>query len=299
MWSKRGWENGKRVLTFKPYTWAKIYKKGNAEKEIFFTIGVDALCEAIILKLDYYHENDSMLSNEQKELCRKHIPVSLHWIEIADRELVNWNWEKLIKFTVGFISENAHHYEKLVELVWGADTNKNVFINHLTKRNFPLGDIRDLPILNPKFTGRDIDFIKKNIEDKSLGDAGEELVKNYEIAILEQKGFTELAKNVSIRKDGEGYDILSFNENGNEKFIEVKTTAGNEKVPFYLSINEKLFSEQNIGRYSIYRLYNFNEEKNTADFYEIYNLDDELLFQPTEFKVYIKHISQDKNQEAN
>lgn len=288
MWSQRGWNNGERVSTFKPYTWARIYKKGNEDKEIFFTIGVNAESEAILYKLDYYHENGSNLSNEQKEICNKHIPDELKWNEIPDSEITKWNWEKLISFAVDFISDNSHHYDKLVELVWGNENPDNVFTNHLTKRSFPNGGLSEVPNLNPKFIGNDTDFIKKNIEDKSLGDAGEELVKNYEVSILEQKGLLDLSQKVSIRKHGEGYDILSFDENGQEKFIEVKTTKGNEKTPFYLSINEKLFSEQNVGKYTIYRLYNYDEEKNTADFYEIHNLEDELLFQPTEYKVYIK-----------
>ncbi len=289
MWSKRGWEDGERVSTFKPYTWARIYKKGKDSNEIFFTIGIDAKSKAIIYKLDYYHENNSILTSEQKELCKKHIPKNLRWNEISNTDILNWNWEKLISFTVDFISTNSHHYDKLVEIVWGNDTPTFFFTDHLTKREQPNGGFKELPKLNPKFIGNDTDFIRKNTEDKSLGDAGEELVKNYEMSILKQKGLTELSKQVSIRKDGEGYDILSFNENGKEKFIEVKTTKGNEKTPFHLSINEKIFSEQNIENYVIYRLYNYDDEKNTADFYEICNLEDELLFQPTEFKVYLKN----------
>ena len=289
MWSKRGWENGERVSTFKPYTWARIYKKGKDSNEIFFTIGINAINKAIVYKLDFYHENNSILSFEQKELCRKHIPESLKWNEISEDVLSNWNWEKLISFIVDFISTNSHHYDKLVDIVWGDEIPSNLFTDHLTKRTFPSGGFVELPKLNPKFIGNDTDFIKKSIEDKSLGDAGEELVKKYEIFILEQKGLLELAKQVSIRKDGEGFDILSFNENGKEKFIEVKTTKGNEKTPFHLSINEKLFAEQNFENYVIYRLYNFEEEQNTADFYEIYNLEKELLFQPTEFRVYLKN----------
>jgi len=93
---------------------------------------------------------------------------------------------------------------------------------------------------------------------------------------------------VKIAKDGEGYDILSFDENGNEICIEVKTTKGNEKTPFYLSQNEKLFFEKNFNKYMIYRLYNYDLDNNYADFFIIKDFDKELLFQPTEFKVYLK-----------
>lgn len=55
-----------------------------------------------------------------------------------------------------------------------------------------------------------------------------------------------------------------------------------------MTINEKLFAEKHKDNYVIYRLYNYDKEKNTADFFEIINTEEELLFQPTEFKVYTK-----------
>ena len=72
------------------------------------------------------------------------------------------------------------------------------------------------------------------------------------------------------------------------KYIEVKTTKGNSISPFNLTINEKLFSEQNVGSYVIYRLYNYNEESNTADFFMIEQLEESVLMRPTTYKVYIK-----------
>jgi Domain of unknown function (DUF3883) len=43
--------------------------------------------------------------------------------------------------------------------------------------------------------------------------------------------------------DGAGYDILSFSPNGQERFLEVKTTVGHQRTPFFLSRNEKDFAE--------------------------------------------------------
>lgn len=289
IWSQMGWDNGKRVSKFKHYTWARIYKNGHDGNEIFFTVGIDTFSDAAIYKLDYFHEDSSDLTKEQKDLCEQHIPKNMRWNEIDIEEIAaNWNWEKLISHVVEFISKNSHHYDKLVELVWGNEEPEKTFTNHLTKRSFPSNGFSSLPILNPSFNPTDLDFIEKNIEDKSLGDAGEDIVKNHEINILKNKGLFDLASKVSIRKDGEGYDVLSFNENGQEKFIEVKTTRGDEKTPFFLSINEKLFYENNRGKYCIYRLYNYNDERNTADFFEVSSLEENLLFQPMSFKVYVK-----------
>ena len=133
-------------------------------------------------------------------------------------------------------------------------------------------------------------FIKKNIENKELGDAGEELVRDYEIKKLLEKGMVNHANKVKIAEDGEGFDVLSFDENGNEKYIEVKTTEGNEKTPFHISLNEYVFCERNKGKYYIYRLYNYNFETNHADYFIIDNPLSTLLFQPINFKVYLKKI---------
>lgn len=287
-WSKRGSLEGKTVSVFKPYTWAKIYKKGDRNKNIFFTIGIDTEQNALVYKLDYYYENDSTLSKEQKELCEKHIPKSLRWNEILAEELTDWNWESLINHTVDFIANNSHHYDQLVNLVWGDNNPKEVFKNSISLKDFPSGGFSDLPELNPKFKGRDIDFVRENQENKELGDSGEELVKEYEKDKLRQKGMSAFADKVEIVEDGKGYDVLSFDENGSEIYIEVKTTRGNEKSYFHFSINEKLFSEKYADSYFLYRLYNYDDEKNNADYFIIKNPSEELLFQPTDFKVYLK-----------
>lgn len=287
-WSKRDWKDRKRVSSFKPYTWARIFKNGDKSKDIFFTVGVDPLQKALVYKLDYYHEGDSKLNHEQKELCKKYIPEGLKWNEIPESELLTWDWESLIKRTVEFISANSHHYDQVVKMVWRENKLDTIFTNNLTLRDFPTGGFSELPKLNPNFKGTDVDFLKKNKEDKELGDFGEELVLDYEKNKLREKGLGKLAEKVKFAKHGQGYDVLSYNKNGSEIYIEVKTTSGNEKRPFYLSQNEKLFFERNSRKYLIYRLYNYDFDKNYADFFIVTNIENQLLFQPTEFKVYLR-----------
>jgi len=281
----------KEVLTMVKLSRARIYKKGDKDKNIFFTLGIDVERDSLIYKLDYFHEKNSTLSNEQKSLCKKHIPETLKWNEIPDIELINWNWESLISFSVEFIANNDHHYDQLIDLVWGENEPKEVFNNSLSHKEFPLGGFDELPSLNPSFKGVKTDFIKKNINNKELGDAGEELVRDCEIKKLNLMGLNSLANKVKIIEDGKGYDILSFDKDGKEIYIEVKTTKGNEKTPFHLSINERLFSEKEVDTYCIYRLYNYNYENNNADYFIIKNPSEELLFQPTDFKIYLKRKS--------
>ena len=55
--------------------------------------------------------------------------------------------------------------------------------------------------------------------------------------------------------DGLGYDVLSFFEDGREKYIEVKSTTQSLQSPFYISNNELNFLKQNLECSFIYRVF--------------------------------------------
>lgn len=57
--------------------------------------------------------------------------------------------------------------------------------------------------------------------------------------------------------DGEGYDILSFDAEGRQLFIEVKTTGGSCQDQFFMSANELEFAKKHPANYYVYRLYNW------------------------------------------
>jgi len=139
--------------------------------------------------------------------------------------------------------------------------------------------------------GRKIDFITKSKRDAAVGLRGEELVVYYEQKTLNNLGLSELAnkvKWVAKEADGYGYDVLSFDENGNEKYIEVKTTTiKTHKQPFDISQNEVKTSKDKRDQYWIYRIYNVENEQ--PKFYktqgDVSNLFD---LEPTSFKAYFK-----------
>ena len=108
-----------------------------------------------------------------------------------------------------------------------------------------------------------------------LGRFGEKVAAKY----LESKGYDIIQKNFMCRQ-GE-IDIIArdFNE---LVFIEVKTTTGSVETPFYISVNEKSFFEENKNNNAyIYRVYNFNPETShglikiisAKDLFENYNFD--------------------------
>ena len=292
MWSQRGWVNtatGKiQVAKFKHYTWARIFKKGDDYKDIFFTVGVDGDTEELVFKLDYYFEANSELNHQQKEIVKKNLPSELRWRAISINDLHQYNWQSLIELTSQFIAENSHVYDKLIELAWGDKQPELIFTNTLRKQARPPDGLSELPAMNPSFTGTDKDFIQDAVEKKEIGDAGEELVIQYEKNFLASLGFHAFADKVCKQKDGKGYDVLSYNSKGEEKYIEVKTTRGNALTPFDYTINEYLFASKHEGNYFIYRLYNYDEESNTADFFIIEDPVNGLLFQPILFKSYYK-----------
>jgi len=292
MWSQKGWEDrpkGKiRVAQFKEYTWARIFRKGDDNKDIFFTVGVDGNTKQLVYKLDYYFEKNSHLNQNQKEIVNKNIPKDLRWRSISITDLKNHNWDSLLDLTMVFISEHIHIYDKIIKLAWGNSKPEEVLTNFLRPQEMPKNGYSALPNFNPSFNGIEKDFIEDSIAKKEIGDAGEELVKQYEINRLRNIGLNDLADKVEIVKDGKGYDVLSFDENRKPKYIEVKTTTGKSLTPFDYTLNEKLFGEQYPNSYFIYRLYNYDDEDNTADFFIIKLLNESALMQPMTYKVYLK-----------
>ena len=57
--------------------------------------------------------------------------------------------------------------------------------------------------------------------------------------------------------DGAGYDIHSFEHDGRERLIEVKTTTGGRMTPFYLTRNEHALAEERLDAFRLMRVYSF------------------------------------------
>jgi hypothetical protein len=108
-----------------------------------------------------------------------------------------------------------------------------------------------------------INYLEREAHNRSLGSAGEEFVINFERARLIHAGKEALATKVEhtsrVRGDGEGYDILSFEESGRERLIEVKTTKYGRETPFFVSRNELVVSEARADLYHLYRLFEFRD----------------------------------------
>nr|WP_199065483.1 DUF3883 domain-containing protein [Chromobacterium sp. ASV5] len=109
-----------------------------------------------------------------------------------------------------------------------------------------------------------VDYSAREARNAALGLAGEQLVLSYEQQRLERAGHDRLAAKVEhiakTRGDGAGFDILSFNTDSSERFIEVKTTTLAAETPFYLSRNELLFSQAHASQYHLFRVFNLKQQ---------------------------------------
>lgn len=211
----------------------------------------------------------------------------------ANKDLCEWLDERLSIIFVDNIQGNMEYYVVRNIFVWlifeEYGSKKKILPNQLLKKEISDKGYDSIPKPKRSFSGVDIDYVRKNKRDKDLGDAGEELVKQYEKNFLKSKNLCKLSDDVEIVKDGKGYDVHSFDIDGNPKFIEVKTTQGNVLTPFYLSENEVEFMRLNKGSYCIYRVYNYDEENNSGEFFEInQEVETQILMKPINYKVYKK-----------
>ncbi|HEV2507007.1 MAG TPA: DUF3883 domain-containing protein [Mesorhizobium sp.] len=111
---------------------------------------------------------------------------------------------------------------------------------------------------------RKYNVAERDARNRALGRAGEERVLAHERASLLAAGRTDLAERIRwvshLDGDGAGFDIHSFDANGSDRLIEVKTTNGWERTPFHITRNELAVAEQRREDWRLVRLWNFARE---------------------------------------
>jgi hypothetical protein len=108
------------------------------------------------------------------------------------------------------------------------------------------------------------DVAQRDAHNRALGRAGEERVLAHERADLLRAGRTDLAERIRwvshLDGDGAGYDIRSFDAEGSDRLIEVKTTNGWERTPFHITRNELAVADTRRNDWHLVRLWNFVRE---------------------------------------
>ena len=200
-------------------------------------------------------------------------PVNFNW------QLINWPIEEKILTELNINLEpglkKVNQVQKEKFIVTEAPIKKTVKKRTGVKKD----KFKQLKVYNNP------EIERKN---KDLGEKGEKFILEYEIDRLNKLGKPELAeriKHVSENNDYAGYDILSFDEDGTERFIEVKTTKGPVSSDFYISPGELKFSKEN-NNYYLYRVYEFDLKNLIGKFFiKKGNVEENFNLIPTQFKV--------------
>lgn len=121
----------------------------------------------------------------------------------------------------------------------------------------------------PNFSHAKRDYLAQEARNRSLGRAGELFVVELEAHRLHAAGKKALADRVEhvagTQGDGLGFDVLSFEESGRERLIEVKTTTFGQLTPFYVSRNELARSNADAEIYRLYRVFDFRDQPRLFD----------------------------------
>ncbi|MBT3066936.1 DUF3883 domain-containing protein [Rhodoferax sp. U11-2br] len=113
------------------------------------------------------------------------------------------------------------------------------------------------------------DYFEREAQNRSLGLAGEEFVvlfEHWRLNALGQARLADKVEHVSQSKgDGLGYDVLSFESDGKERLIEVKTTTFGRDTPFFVSRGELALSQDAKDQFHLYRLFEFRKAPRLFD----------------------------------
>jgi len=107
-------------------------------------------------------------------------------------------------------------------------------------------------------------YLEIEARNNALGLAGEQLVVEYEQERLSRAGQDRLADKIihisAIESDSSGFDVLSYESDGCERLIEVKTTRFGALTPFFASRNEVEVSDRRNENYQLYRIFKFSDQ---------------------------------------
>jgi len=210
------------------------------------------------------------------EIVKDNELLELHKTRIREQEYLDSSFNIL---TQDVIYAAVQHIDKFDQ-----DGKQEPASKRLIKIDRPVLPKSDKVLLKGSF----INHIDNEKENKRIGDLGELLVMQYEQEKLKSFGSKRIPEHRSKSEgDGLGYDILSYDENGNKIYIEVKTTTKNVSTPFFVTRNELIRSQQDSKDFFLYRLYEFDDTDNRAKYYKRQGDLTELCINPILFKAVV------------
>lgn len=108
-----------------------------------------------------------------------------------------------------------------------------------------------------------IDFLAREQRNHSLAWSGELFVLQYELARLREAGaelYADAIEHVSAEQGaGDGYDIHSYDADGRDRYIKVKTTRYRRETPFFVTANEIAMAANHREHFWLYRVFDFRD----------------------------------------
>jgi hypothetical protein len=261
---------------FMKYSWARIHKPEDLGRGIYFTVGVSFTKKVLEYKLDCQRKVPARNAKHKIELTPDQIQLfddlvqgsGAEGYEIDISEINQLDWPSLVKETEEFVHLYNDLYARAIEAVWNKHRATRQTGGHLTVDGSDVIPPKEKSKRKFRFKPRKTDYSHKGERLKQIGDRGERIVVGRERAELRKVGRRDLAKRVTHVSrelgDGAGYDIGSFELDGSDKFIEVKTTLGSIGRGFMVSMTELQFSKEHAGQFYLYRVYELDENKGTG-----------------------------------
>ena len=204
----------------------------------------------------------------------KHQNISAILIEMGHTYIAGYkpasNYQSHLITTIGEYLNR--HERELVELVQKEQTQ--LLPGHLDLAvldwkalltEAPHRDLKKPSQGNKEFIPKRYNYSEREVNNRRLGELGEQFVLKFEKARLASSGKKGLVADVEWtskeKGDGAGFDIRSFNL-GDESplYIEVKTTNSGKHQPFYISANELNFAQSHEPSWSLYRVFGFRSK---------------------------------------
>lgn len=222
--------------------------------------------------VEYKFQNISavLLELGAGEFVRGYVPMRNAQQALRDAVAQRWQQEPDIEALMRPAAEGPP-VEPSVDLIWADAPKFRIELSAFDQHRTPVRT----------------DFVRLDAENRKLGLAGELAVVELERQSLLGLGLDRLARSVEhvsqTQGDGLGFDVLSFGPDGDEKYIEVKTTRRQKEFPFQVTRNEVEFSVENPERFNLYRVFDFGRPR-TRLFAMTGALDTTCVLTPTTYQ---------------
>lgn len=198
------------------------------------------------------------LPEEQKDMCKTLIYAAIQYYRDTNDSRKIMLYKARNKEYSNDKVDDRGKKDKLISKISESENHsdvpaKEVHLDMVSKPEDPL----DVKERKDRIRSKDgIDYSDQQKRNQETGDIGEKLVLAKEIDKARRWGLSEdlvsQIRRVSLESDDYGFDILSFDQNGKEHYIEVKTTkASSNNLSFVLTQNELDHARKYGSAYSI------------------------------------------------